>query len=117
MGRLQREAEVLASLNHPNIATIYGFKKAEGVHFLALELVEGETLAERVATGPLLVVHTLHLQARGRLIFNCLHVSKAFNMRRNQVFDAVIVDATCQTGKVNEWAKTIPGAGRDGWSI
>ena len=47
--RLRREARVLASLNHPNIAAIYGLEECRGIHFLVLELVEGETLATRIA--------------------------------------------------------------------
>ena len=61
LARFEREAKLLAQLNHPNIAAIYGFEKAEGVHFLALELVEGETLAERVAKGPLPVEEALEV--------------------------------------------------------
>jgi serine/threonine protein kinase len=53
LSRFQREAEVLASLNHPNIAAIYDLQEAEGSRFLVLELVEGETLADRVARGPI----------------------------------------------------------------
>jgi Tol biopolymer transport system component len=53
MGRFEREAKVLASLNHPNIAAIYGFEDSAGVHALAMELVEGPTLAELIAMGPL----------------------------------------------------------------
>jgi serine/threonine protein kinase len=53
LSRFQREAEVLASLNHPNIAAIYDFQEAEGSRFLVLELVEGETLADRIARGPI----------------------------------------------------------------
>jgi eukaryotic-like serine/threonine-protein kinase len=49
--RFQREAEVLASLNHPNIAAIYGLQNANGVTALVMELVEGEDLAERIARG------------------------------------------------------------------
>src|SRR5216117_3834694 len=45
VGRFQREAKVLASLNHPNIAAIYDLQKAHGSRYLVLELVEGETLA------------------------------------------------------------------------
>jgi len=51
LARFKREAQVLASLNHPNIAAIYGLDEADGEQFLVLELVEGEDLAERVKRG------------------------------------------------------------------
>ena len=53
MKRLEREAQVLASLNHPNIAAIYGLEDVDGIRALVLELVEGPTLAERIASGPM----------------------------------------------------------------
>ena len=53
MERFAREAQVLASLNHPNIAAIYGLEESEGVRALVMELVEGPTLAERISQGPL----------------------------------------------------------------
>jgi Tol biopolymer transport system component len=53
LARFRREAHVLASLNHPNIGAIYGFEDSSGVHALILELVEGSTLADRIALGPL----------------------------------------------------------------
>src|SRR5512136_1724874 len=49
VARFQREAKVLASLNHPNIAAIYGLEESAGTNFLVLELVEGETLADHIA--------------------------------------------------------------------
>jgi serine/threonine protein kinase/Tol biopolymer transport system component len=49
LARFEREARVLATLNHPNIYSIYGLEEAEGIRFLVLELVEGETLAETLA--------------------------------------------------------------------
>lgn len=49
--RFEREARLLATLNHPNIGAIYGFEEMDGVRGLVLELVEGETLAERIAVG------------------------------------------------------------------
>ena len=52
-GSLQCEAEVLASLNHPNIAIIHGLEKSDGVTGLVMELVEGPTLADRIAQGPI----------------------------------------------------------------
>ena len=53
LARFQREAKVLASLNHPNIASIYGLEESAGVRALVLELVEGPTLADRIAQGPI----------------------------------------------------------------
>ena len=49
--RLEREARVLASLNHPRIGTIYGLEESSGRSFLVMELVAGETLADRIARG------------------------------------------------------------------
>jgi serine/threonine-protein kinase len=51
LARFTREAHVLASLNHPHIAAIYGFEDSGATHALVLELVEGETLADRIARG------------------------------------------------------------------
>ena len=53
LARFQREAELLATLNHPNIAGIYGLEESNGVRALVLELVEGPTLADRIAKGPI----------------------------------------------------------------
>ncbi len=53
LARFKREAQVLAALNHPNIAAIYGFEESGGAPTLVLELVEGPTLADRIAQGPL----------------------------------------------------------------
>src|SRR5262245_57169520 len=57
--RFEREARVLASLNHPNIATIYGVEEADGRKFLVMELVPGETLADRVKRGAVPVPEAL----------------------------------------------------------
>ena len=62
--RFQREAKVLASLNHPNIAAIYGVEQTDATHFLVLELVEGETLAERISRGPIQMDESLEIGRR-----------------------------------------------------
>jgi serine/threonine protein kinase/Tol biopolymer transport system component len=59
--RFQREAKLLASLNHPNIAAIYGLEESSGTNFLVLELVEGQTLADQIKQGPIPVEEALKL--------------------------------------------------------
>ncbi len=59
LARFQREAQLLASLNHPHIGAIYGFEAVGDARFLVLELVEGPTLADRIAAGPLPVDEAL----------------------------------------------------------
>jgi serine/threonine protein kinase len=61
VGRFQREAEALALLNHPNIGAIYDIQEASESRFLVLELVEGETLADRVRRGPIPVEEALKI--------------------------------------------------------
>src|SRR5262245_35036925 len=53
LARFQREAQVLASISHPNIGHIYGFEDSGATHALVLELIPGQTLAERIARGPI----------------------------------------------------------------
>ena len=59
VARFQREAEVLAALNHPNIAHIHGLERSAGTIALVMELVEGPTLADRIAQGPIPVDEAL----------------------------------------------------------
>ena len=61
VARFEREAKVLASITHQNIAALYGMEESNGQHFLIMELVEGETLAERLQRGPLQVEEALRI--------------------------------------------------------
>ena len=61
LARFGREAKLLASLNHPNIAAIYGLEQIEGKRFLVLEFVEGDTLEQRIVKGPLPIHETLEV--------------------------------------------------------
>ena len=61
LARFEREAKLLASLNHPNIATIHGLEEHNGTRFLVLELVEGDTLADRLKRGAIPVEESLKL--------------------------------------------------------
>jgi len=72
LARFEREAELLAALNHPAIAQIYGLEESAGGRFLVLELVEGDTLAERLAAGPLPISEALEI---GRQIAEALEAA------------------------------------------
>ena len=61
LARFQREAKVLASLNHPNIGGIYGLESSGDAQALVLELIEGPTLADRIAKGPIPVDEALNI--------------------------------------------------------
>ena len=58
LDRFEREARLLAQLNHSNIATLHGLEESESQRFLVMELVEGETLAERIARGAIPLVRS-----------------------------------------------------------
>jgi serine/threonine-protein kinase len=59
LARLEREARLLAALNHPNIAHVYGLEESDGRRALVMELIEGDTLADRIARGPLPIAEAL----------------------------------------------------------
>jgi serine/threonine protein kinase len=73
MARFQREARVLASLSHPNIASIYGLEESGSVGALVMELVPGQTLAERIATGPLQTGEMLSIARQICEAVTCAH--------------------------------------------
>ena len=73
LARFQREAKVLASLNHPGIASIHGLEEFEGTHFLILEYVPGETLAERISRGPIPVDVALDIAAQVAVALEAAH--------------------------------------------
>jgi serine/threonine protein kinase len=61
IARLEREARLLAALNHPHIATIHGFEVAGGLHAIVMELIDGQTLADRLSSGPLPIDEALEI--------------------------------------------------------
>ncbi len=75
--RFVREAKTASSLNHPNITTIYEFDEVEGIHFISMEYISGETLSEMLKKGPLLIKDTLN--------FACQIGDGLSNAHRNNV--------------------------------
>src|SRR5262249_11492870 len=73
MGRFVREAQVLASLNHPHIAALYGLEESGDLRALVMELVEGPTLAERIAQGPLPLDEALPIARQIAEAFEAAH--------------------------------------------
>lgn len=73
MDWLVREARLLASLSHPNIAVVYGLEETSGIHALVMELVPGETLAQRLARGPLSVREALSVCRQAAAALECAH--------------------------------------------
>ncbi len=73
LARFEREARLLASLNHPNIATVYSVHVVEGVRYLGMELVPGEDLAQRIARGPVPVPESLEIARQVALALEAAH--------------------------------------------
>jgi eukaryotic-like serine/threonine-protein kinase len=93
--RFQREARVVASLNHSNIAAIYGLEETGGRHFLVMELVSGETLADRIARGPIPMDEALDI---ARQVTNALEAAHEKNILHRDLKPANI--KITQDGKV-----------------
>ena len=81
IGRFQREAQVLASLNHPNIAQIYGFEQTSGSGAIVMELVEGETLADRLKRRPFSLDQAIPI-ARQPVVVNGIVITLRGSSRR-----------------------------------
>ena len=73
--RFEREAKLLASLNHPNMAAIHGFSESDGIRFLVLEFVEGETLAQRLKSGPMPIEDALEASRQVAEALEAAHAS------------------------------------------
>src|SRR5689334_14467484 len=110
LARLQREAEVLASLNHPNIAHIYGLERADGVLALVMELVEGPTLADRIAERPMPLAEALPI---ARQIADALEAAHERGVVHRDLKPANIKIRPDGTVKLLDFglAKTLDGTG------
>ena len=95
--RFEREARVLAALNHPHIGAIYGFEQREGIHGLVLELVEGETLDERLRAGPLPIRQALTI---ARQIADALDAAHEKGIVHRDLKPSNIMITTGGVGKV-----------------
>ena len=112
LARFTREAPILASLNHPNIAAIHGIEEAEGTRALVLELVEGPTLADRIAKGPIPVDEALPI---AKQIAEALEAAHEAGVIHRDLKPANIKVREDGTVKVLDFglAKTLAGDARD----
>jgi serine/threonine protein kinase len=110
LARFQREAQVLASLNHPNIAHIHGLEQSGGVRALVMELVEGEDLAQRITRGPIPIDEALPI---ARQIAEALEAAHAQAIIHRDLKPANIKVRADGTVKVLDFglAKALHGAG------
>src|SRR4026207_615474 len=113
LARFQREAEVLASLNHPNIASIYGLERADGTTALVMELVEGPTLADRIAQSAMPLDEALPIM---RQMAEALEAAHEQGIVHRDLKPANIKVRPDGTVKVLDFglAKAIEGAGETG---
>jgi len=121
--RLEREAKLLASLNHPNIAAIYGFPEAAGLRFLAMELVRGDDLAEILTRGPMPVREALEAARQVAAALEAAHDSgvihrdlKPANVKRTpegqiKVLDFGLAKATESASPNSGQSRTVTSAG------
>ena len=110
LARFEREARVLASLNHPNIASIYGLENDHGAPALILELVDGETLADRLARGPVALEDAL---ATARQIASALDAAHETGIVHRDLKPGNVALSDVDTVKVLDFglAKVRPVAG------
>ncbi len=73
VARFQREAKLLAALNHPNIAAIHGLEEVDGTHFLVMELIPGDTLADRIKAGAIPVEESMKLALQIAEVLEAAH--------------------------------------------
>ncbi len=113
VSRFQREAELLASLNHTNIAAVYDLLEQDSSRFLVLELVEGDTLADRIARGAIPVEDALHI---AKQICDALEAAHARGVVHRDLKPANIKILSDNSVKVLDFglAKAVEGAGQAG---
>ena len=109
MARFAREARLLASLSHPNIAVIYGLERENDLYYLEMELVRGETLAERFGRGPLAIADVL---AIARQIADALEVAHDQNVVHRDLKPANVMVTPQRVVKILDFglAKVTSGA-------
>ncbi len=106
--RFVREAQLAATLNHPNIVTIYEVEEADGYHFIAMEFVEGETLRARIARGPLELDEAIRI---GADVADALDAAHALGLIHRDIKPANILLTRAGRAKVADFglAKRVEG--------
>jgi serine/threonine protein kinase len=114
LARFEREAKLLASLTHPNIAGIFGLEDVSGTPYLVLEFIEGETLAQRLARGPLTVRETLTICGQ---VASAVEAAHDRGIVHRDLKPANIMITTTGVAKVLDFGLAKGGAVEDGSSM
>ncbi len=138
LARFEREAKLLAALNHPNIAAIYGLEQADGHRYLVLEFVDGETLSQRLRRGPLPLDEALQIATQIAQALEAAHeksivhrdlkpgnimvtaegltkvldfgLARAAESAASSTGEAALANAPTVTSPARDYSPTIPGA-------
>jgi Tol biopolymer transport system component len=113
LARFDREARVLASLNHSHIGAIYGVEEADGLRALVMELVEGEDLAQRIARGPILLAEALPMAGQ---IADALEAAHEKGIVHRDLKPANIKITPEGVVKVLDFGLAKSGSGGSGWA-
>src|SRR5262245_9184092 len=108
LARFEREAKLLASMSHPNIAGIHGIEEVGGARYLVLELVDGETLADRIARGPWSVPDTIDV---GRQVAAALEAAHERGIVHRDLKPGNIMFTAAGDAKVLDFGLAKGGAG------
>jgi len=112
--RFQREARAASALNHPHIATVHDIGETEGLHFIVMEYVEGLTLAERIAKGPMETSEVIDISVQ---ICEALEVAHLKGVIHRDIKPANLMSTPEGQVKILDYWKDLCRPGCSGWSL